>query len=345
MRVVHYLNQYFGGLGGEEHAGAPLRVAEEAVGPARPLLEALGPDAEFAGALIGGDNYLIEEKEDALAAVEEALRNLRPDVVVAGPAFGAGRYGVNCGEVCKAAQRLGIPAVTAMHEENPGVLEHRGQVYILPTGEGVAEMPQIVSELARFARKLATGAPIGSAGEEGYLPTGVRHTGPASEPGFRRAVDMLVNKLRGDPFQTEIPVLLPERVPPAPPIEDIGDARIALITTGGLIPRGNPERQLAGNPDRYFRYSVEGRAQLDRADWEAFHSGYFNGIASDNPNYVLPLGPMRTLERGGEIGGVHPWIFTLPGVGTPVVKAQRLGSEIAEELVEGGVDGCLLVAT
>ena len=127
MRVVHYLNQYFGGLGGEEHAGAPLRVAEEAVGPARPLLEALGPDAEFAGALIGGDNYLIEEKEDALAAVEEALRNLRPDVVVAGPAFSAGRYGVNCGEVCKAAQRLGIPAVTAMHEENPGVVEHRGQ--------------------------------------------------------------------------------------------------------------------------------------------------------------------------------------------------------------------------
>ncbi len=52
-----------------------------------------------------------------------------------------------------------------------------------------------------------------------------------------------------------------------------------------------------------------------------------------------------SLESAGEIGSVHPWIFTLPGVSTPVVKSQRLGGEIAEELVEGGVDGCLLVAT
>ena len=27
MRVVHYLNQFFGGLGGEEKAGAPLECA------------------------------------------------------------------------------------------------------------------------------------------------------------------------------------------------------------------------------------------------------------------------------------------------------------------------------
>ena len=30
MRVVHYLNQFFGGLGGEEQAGAPLECVDGA---------------------------------------------------------------------------------------------------------------------------------------------------------------------------------------------------------------------------------------------------------------------------------------------------------------------------
>jgi glycine reductase len=156
---------------------------------------------------------------------------------------------------------------------------------------------------------------------------------------------MLSAKLHGRSFKTEIPILMPERIPSATPVADICSAKIALITTGGLVPRCNPERQKAGNPDRYYKYSIEGKPQLDRAEWEAFHAGYFNGICSDNPNYVLPLAQMRTLEAAGEVGGVHPWIFTLPGVGTPVVKSQRLGGEIADELMEGKVDGALLVAT
>jgi len=35
MRVVHYLNQFFGGLGGEEMAGTALESRDGAVGPAR----------------------------------------------------------------------------------------------------------------------------------------------------------------------------------------------------------------------------------------------------------------------------------------------------------------------
>jgi len=38
MRVVHYLNQFFGGIGAEEHAGTPFEVREGAVGPGK-LLE------------------------------------------------------------------------------------------------------------------------------------------------------------------------------------------------------------------------------------------------------------------------------------------------------------------
>ncbi len=38
MRIVHYLNQFFGGLGGEEQAGAALEIRDGAVGPGK-LLE------------------------------------------------------------------------------------------------------------------------------------------------------------------------------------------------------------------------------------------------------------------------------------------------------------------
>jgi len=47
MRIVHYVNQFFGGLGGEEMAGTPLEVREGAVGPGK-LLEQLLGDDEFA---------------------------------------------------------------------------------------------------------------------------------------------------------------------------------------------------------------------------------------------------------------------------------------------------------
>ena len=37
MKVVHYLNQFFAGLGGEEAAGTPPQRIDGAVGPGRGL--------------------------------------------------------------------------------------------------------------------------------------------------------------------------------------------------------------------------------------------------------------------------------------------------------------------
>ena len=34
IRVLHFINQFFGGIGGEEHANIGVEVCEEAVGPA-----------------------------------------------------------------------------------------------------------------------------------------------------------------------------------------------------------------------------------------------------------------------------------------------------------------------
>ena len=344
VRVVHYLNQFFAGEGGDEAAGMPLKAVDGPVRSGTLLQGILGDQGEVVGTLVCGDNYANEETEAALEAAGEAMERFKPDVLIAGPAFNAGRYGLACGEIGKLAESRGIRAVAAMHEENPGVAQHRRDVYILKTGESPTEMKDAVTHMAAFALKLVGGEEIGPAAEEGYAAR-TRKIVRSPEPIAKRAIDMLAAKVNGRPFQTEIPVILPDRVEPAAPIADMSTARIALVTTGGLIPRGNPERQTAGNPEQYYTYSIEGMTELDGSDWEAFHGGYFNGTASDNPNYILPLQQLRTLEDRGVVGSIYETLFTMPGVGTSVPKARRLGSQIAEELVEQDVDGALLVAT
>jgi glycine reductase len=344
-RVVHYINQFFAGLGGEEAANRPVEVRREPIGATRGLIAELGARASVVATIVGGDNYMSDERERASAAVRAALRELRPDVVVAGPAFEAGRYGLACAEVCRVAAAEGIAAVTAMHPAAPAATMHRRELLIVPTGPTAADMPRALRSLVGLALKLARGEALGPAELEGYLPRGVRRSGARGAPGFTRALDMLEAKLAGRPFVSEIPYQAPESVAPAPPVVDLGRTEIALVTTGGLVPKGNPDGQTSGNAQKYFRYPIDQLQALRSGEWEAYHVGYFTHLVDRNPNYVLPLGYMRELEKAGVVGAVHRYAYTLPGVSTPVATARRLGEGIAAQLREGQVGGCLLVST
>jgi betaine reductase len=345
VRVVHYVNQFFGGIGGEEQAHVGVSFREGAVGPGRALAAALGDGAEIAGTVICGDNFASEQPDAMAAGLGEHLRRVKPDVVVAGPAFGSGRYGLACGAACRVAGALGLPALTAMHPENPGAISHRKDVVILPTGESSTSMSEAVRALARLALRLGAGEALGPAETEGYLPQGRRRIHDRGRPGYQRALDMLLDKLHGRPFVTEVPYNAPDRVPPAAPIADLSGATIAMVTTGGLVRKGNPDRQVAANATRYYRHDVRELESLTPEGWEAYHSGYFNHIVNRNPNYILPLSFLRELEKHGRIGGVHPWIYALPGVSTPVAMARNLGRSIADDLRAAHVHGALLVAT
>jgi glycine reductase len=345
LRVVHYLNQFFAGVGGEDVANIPPRLQEGPVGSGQPLQQALKPEGSVVATLICGDNYLNEARDNALTAIVALLRELKPDLLIAGPAFESGRYGLACAEVCKAALGIGIPALAGMHPDNPGVDSGRPDVVVVPTGASPVEMQAALTAMARLAIKLGRKQALGPAEVEGFLPRGIRHPYTREAPGYRRALDMLKGKLHSRPFTTEVPILVPERIAPAPPIADLSTAIIALVTTGGLVRKGNPDKQVSANATRYFRHDVSELESLTGRDWEAYHAGYFNHIVNKNPNYILPLSFMRDLERKGEIGGIYPYIYALPGVSTPVAQARRMGAEVAYELKEARVAGCLLVAT
>ena len=345
LRVVHYVNQFFGGIGGEEQASVGVTVRAGAVGPGRVLEAALGDGACVEATIICGDNFANERVEEASRAIAGELDRLKPDVLVAGPAFGSGRYGLACALACKVAQGRGVAAITAMHPENPGASSARRQIYIVPTGTSTTSMQAALDALAPLARRLGRGETLGSAEVEGYIPRGTRRVHDRGRPGYQRALDMLLDKLHGRPYRSEVPYAAPERVPPAPPIADLARARIAMVTTGGLVRKGNPDKQVSANAVRYHRHTVAELESLSSRDWEAYHAGYFNHIVNSNPNYILPLSFLRDLERQGRIGTVHEHIYALPGVSTPVAVSVGHGRSIAADLKAGGVDGALLVAT
>ena len=141
IRVVHYINQFFAGIGGEEKADHRPEVRDGAVGPGRGLQAALGADFEIAATVICGDNYFGENLDQATDTILEMVRRYEPDVFVAGPAFNAGRYGVACGTICKAVEeRLGIPVLTGMYIENPGVDMFRKDLIMGPPHKYLIEL-------------------------------------------------------------------------------------------------------------------------------------------------------------------------------------------------------------
>ena len=57
IRAVHYLNQFFAGIGGEEAATAPPEWFEGARGPGK-LIAQLAPEIEVVGTLAAGDDHV-----------------------------------------------------------------------------------------------------------------------------------------------------------------------------------------------------------------------------------------------------------------------------------------------
>ena len=346
FKVVHYLNQFFGQIGGEDKADTEPLKRDGSVGPGLLFQEMLGQEAEIAGTVICGDNYFNEHTEDAKETVLGMIEGYGPDLVLAGPAFNAGRYGIACGAICEAVtHRLGIPAITGMFPENAGVELYRKSVYIIETKASSAGMKDAAGRMAVLAVKLARGEPIGSPEEDGYLPRGFRRNYATSERGAVRAVEMLLRKMKRDPFVTEYPMPVFDRVEPLPPIEKLSEVTVALITSGGIVPKGNPDHVESSSASKYGKYDIGGVERLSPETYETAHGGYDPTYANDDPHRVLPLDVVRDLEREGAIGQLYPYYYATVGNGTSVANAKGFAQEITKDLVRDGVKAVIISST
>lgn len=337
--VVHYVNQFFAGLGGEEAADhEPVRL-DGPVGPGRALAAAgLAPDVTLAC----GDDRFAEHEDESLATLLAWLDELDPRVLVCGPAFGSGRYGYACGVLAREAGRRGIPVVTAMTPDSPGVIAAEGAAYVVPTGPNVAAMKDVVPVVARLAVRLAAGERLGPPDAEGYLPRARRENVLAERSGAERAIDLVLAKLRGDVRSEIAPPA--ELVHPAPPV-DVRTVTVALVTEAGCVPVGNPDRLPTRRASTWLRYPIDGLASLDADAFTSVHAGFDTTFANADPNRLVPVDAARELERDGTIGRLHDAFYTTSGVDTPVATAVAIGREIAASLVEARVGAVILTGT
>ncbi|MGH8938811.1 MAG: glycine/betaine/sarcosine/D-proline family reductase selenoprotein B, partial [Actinomycetes bacterium] len=155
MRLVHYINQFYAGLGGEDAADLGPRVLEGPAGPGRLLQQLLGEGHQIVATVVCGDDYAASDP-GVCAELLAMARSADGELLVAGPAFGSGRYGLVCARLVAAAHAAGLPAVASMHPENPGISE-AGAAPVVAAGAIAREMRPTMQRLAAAVTKLATG--------------------------------------------------------------------------------------------------------------------------------------------------------------------------------------------
>jgi glycine reductase len=345
MRIVHYLNQFFGQIGGEDKADTPCQIKPGPIGPGILFQQLFGDRGEIAASIVCGDNFAAQSLEETGQKVAAMAAEHTPDLFLAGPAFSAGRYGLACGAACQAVgRRLGISAVTGMSEDNPAVQIYRSHAYIVPTGRSSAGMREVASKMVGLSICLAEGRALP---EGAHIPRGIRELAVLESTGAKRAVDMLVARLAERPVITELPLLHFEKVPPARPLEDLTQATIILVTEGGIIPAGNPDGIEMSMATKFGKYSLSGLDRMTSERFTAAHGGYDNQYAKADPNVLIPLDVLRDLVAEKKIAALGEAFYTTAGNATSVENSCRFGKEIAQDIRKQHKEkvGVILTAT
>jgi glycine reductase len=327
------------------------------VGPGLALQKALGDKAEVTATVLCGDNYFSKDPDLAGKEGIKLIAPYHPDLFFAGPAFAAGRYGVACGAICKAVgEKLGIPVITGMYEENPGVDLYRKYAFICKTGNSARDMAESMSKMTGLAFKLLSGEEgmylvsretLPRPDECGYFSRIILRNEYTDKSAAKRSVDKLLAKMKGGPFESE--VILPkfEKVEPPFPVKNLRLCEIILISDGGLVPKGNPDGLSGRGNLRWTKYEIETFLPEDfnSSHYEIAHTGYFTVQVLEDPNRLVPADVMRDLVKEGKVGKLHPTFFSTSGNATVSRRCAEMGEEMGEEIKRRGNIGAVLLTS
>lgn len=345
LRIAHFTNQFYAGIGGEDKADEPFGFVEGPKGPAVAIQGMVKDEAEVVVTLYAGDNYAMEKKDECLALALDVLKKYRPDVLIAGPSFNSGRFGLSCGQLLKAAsEQLGIPGVGGLGPDNPAIAAYRKYAWFVAVGQSAASMKRHLPRMAELALSLGGGREPGPAAEEGYIPRGYRRNLPLGVSAARRAVNMAVARAADRPWRTEVPLTPYSKCPPPPPIASLKKATIALVTEAGLVPSGNPDHLETWNATKWFRYPLTDKF-FQPGNYEAWHGGFVTDHVNADPNRNLPYDALLHLAGQGHIGKVFEEYCVTCANMCNVDSMDRIGGEMGEYLKSRGVDGVILTAT
>jgi D-proline reductase (dithiol) PrdB len=116
----------------------------------------------------------------------------------------------------------------------------------------------------------------------------------------------------------------------------LSERRVALLTTAGLVRRGEPVFEPYATDHRAIPGDIEAAdLLLSHLSVNFDRSGFQQDV-----NVVLPLERLRELVQEGEIGSLADFHYSLPG-GTDPRELEDVTSSIAEWLARDGVDTVL----
>ena len=346
-KAILYLNQFFGGIGGEDWANFEPVIKNGPIGPGIALQSMLN-HIEITHTIICGDNFMNSHQEKALESIQCLLNGENFNLFVAGPAFQSGRYGMSCGAICDFVHKTwGVPAITCMNEENPGVdaYHENTNLYIIKGHKHSAKIKNDISKMASFANKISSDQEILWADAEGYFGHGIRKEVFVEKTSSDRAVDMLLAKISNQPFETEYKIETHDTISPAKAIKDIHNANIALVCTGGLVPMGNPDHIPSATASIWKRYPIDKIDSLLPGEFYSIHGGFSTNNVNEDPEVLMPLSTIKSLQKEGKFSSLHPFFYSTTGNLTSLKESKRMGSEIAEILHQEHVDGVIFVST
>jgi glycine reductase len=206
-------------------------------------------------------------------------------------------------------------------------------------------MKQAMEKMAKLALKLAFGQTFGLAETEGYLPQGYRQNVLSDKIGAQRAVETLLKRLKGEAFTTEVPLPKYEYVPSAAPVPDLTKATLALVTEGGCVPRGNPDKIRSAWATNWGKYFIGDLTRLTSGDHLSVHGGFDTTYVNQDPNRLVPLDVIRDIEKEAIIGKLYDYFYATVGNVGSISTVTMLGNEIAEDLKSNKIDAVILTAT
>jgi glycine reductase len=232
-----------------------------------------------------------------------------------------------------------------MAVENPGVDLYRQELYIIDSGASVNAMRDVLTRMGSIAVKLARHQDIGRPDDAGYIPRGLLHDEFVERSAAERLVEMVVAKTKGKTFASEFTASAFPTVPAPAPVTDLSRARVAIVTDGGLVPKGNPDAIAPYAATNWGAYDISGLDDLKGEDYEVSHRGYDTRYVEQDPDRLVPVDVLRDLEKAGVVGKLHDCFVSTSGLANPLANSRRLGREIAQKLKDEGVDAVILTST
>lgn len=135
----------------------------------------------------------------------------------------------------------------------------------------------------------------------------------------------------------------PQRGDPvlSPLARPLSRARVALVTTGGFVPPGEPPFHTGKRGDASFRVIPHG---IDPSSLEIHHPHYDHGPVREDVNVLFPYPLLERVAAEGVIGEPAPRHISFMGY-VPITRPleERFAPQVAGLLQEDRVDAALLV--